>query len=133
MTRGHDPIVIEEMNGLWRRGDPESCPQDHFTDCENMISIESGTETRPGLATLIAKGNVRRMFNYKMQTGESLLLLDSSGDVFHALLDGSNTVYGPILSIPEMTDFDVESIAGRAYITPFGTFVDGNGVEYQKG
>jgi hypothetical protein len=44
--RDHEPIVLEEFNGLWKRGDPESCPIDHFPDGENFQSIESGFETR---------------------------------------------------------------------------------------
>ena len=115
--RGHEPVVIEEFNGLWRRGDADSVPIDHFSDCNNIQYIESGFETRDGLDTLIAKNNVVRMYNYRMQTGESLLLLDNNGDIYHALLDGSNTVYGPILSIAGMTDFGFVAVAGRAYIT----------------
>lgn len=132
-NRGHQPVVIEDFNGLWRRGDKDSVPIDHFSDVNNIQYIESGFETRDGLDTLIAKGNVVRMYNFKIQTGESLLLLDATGDIYHALLDGSNTVYGPILSIPAMTDFDYEGVAGRAYITPFFTDVDNNGVNYQRG
>lgn len=131
--RSHEPVTLEEFNGLWRRGDPESCPEDHFPDCENIIGLESAVETRPGLDTLIAKGNIVRMYNYKMQNGESLLALDTNGDIYHSLLDGSNTIYGPILHVDGMTDFAFYPFAGRAYISPFGTFVDGNGVKYQKG
>lgn len=131
--RSHEPIVLEEFNGLWKRGDEDSCPLDHFPQCNNIKFIESGFETRPGLDTLIAKGNILRMYNYKMQTGESLIALDTNGDIYHSLLDGSNTIYGPILHIDDMTDFGFVAIAGRAYISPFKTFVDDNGVNYQKG
>jgi len=130
--RGHEPVVIEEFNGLWKRGDADSVPLDHFSEGNNLAFIESGFETRPGLDTLIAKGGVR-MYNYKMQNGESFLSLDEDGNIWHSLLDGSGTIYGPILSIPEMEDFGFVSIAGRAYITPFKTYLDSNGVESQKG
>lgn len=133
MLRDHNPIPIEEFNGWWKRGDQDSVPIDHFSDCENIQYIESGFETRDGLDTLLAQGNIVRLYNYRMQTGESLLLLNTSGEIFHALLDGSNTVYGPILTISGMTDFGFVSIAGRAYITPFDTFTDLNGINYQKG
>lgn len=131
--RDHQAIPIEDFNGLWSRDPIESCPIDHFTDCENVQSGERSVKTRDGIDTFLAKGNILRMYNYKMLTGESLILLDTVGDFYHALLDGSETVYGPILSIPTATDFGFEAKAGRAYITPFTTFVDGNGRNYQKG
>lgn len=131
--RDHEPITIEEFNGLWKRGDEDSVPEDHASECNNVQYFESGVETRDGLDTLIARGNVLRIYNYKMQTGESLIILDTNNDIYHALLDGSNTVYGPILHVDGMTDFGFYPWAGRAYISPFGTFVDGNGVNYQKG
>lgn len=131
--RDHSPVVLEEFNGLYKRGDEDSCPHDHFVDCDNIQYIESGFETRDGLGTLIAKGNVLRIYNYKMVEGESLLILDTNGDIYHALLDGSNTVYGPVLNVAGMTDFGFQAFNGRAYITPFKTFTDANGVDYQKG
>lgn len=133
MLSDHQPTVIEEFNGWFNRGDPDNVPLDHFTDAENVRYIDGGFETRWGIDTLIAKGNVLRIYNYKMQTGESLLILDTNGDIYHALLDGSDTVYGPILSIASMTDFGFHAWAGRAYITPFATFLDDDGIEYQKG
>lgn len=129
--RDHEPVVLEEFNGLWRRGDADSVPYDHFSDGNNVEFIPSGFETRRGLDTFIAKGDIVRIKNYVMQTGQSLLLLDIHGDIYHAI--DETTIYGPILSIPEMTDFGFVSIAGRAYLTPFGTFTDLKGVNYQKG
>jgi hypothetical protein len=119
--RNHEPIIIEEFNGLWKRGDKDSCPIDHFTDCNNVAYIESGVETRSGIDTLIAKGNVLRIYNYVMLTGDSFLILDTNGDIYHALLDGSETVYGPILIIPEMEDFAFVAINGFAFISPFNS------------
>ena len=133
MLRDHQPVALEDFNGDWKRGDEDSVPADHFADSENVTFIESGFETRPGLDTLLAIGDVVRLYNYRMQSGESLLILNDQGEIFHALLDGSNTVFGPILTIDEMTDFGFISINGRAYITPFDTFVDLNGINYQKG
>lgn len=133
VLRGHDPVVLEEFNGLWKRGDEDSCPPDHFIDSNNVQHFESGFETRDGIDTFLAQGDVLRIHNYVMQTGQSLLILDINGDLYHALLDGSNTVYGPILSNPLATDFRIFSWAGRAYITLFATFTDDNGKNYQKG
>lgn len=132
-NRGHAPVVIEEFMGLFKRGDADSCPIDHFSDTNNLQAIESGVQSRDGLDTLIAKGNVVRMFNYKMSEGESLIILDGDGNFWHALLDGSNTVYGPVLSVATAEDFDIYVNNGLCYITPFKTYTDGNGVNYQKG
>ncbi len=135
-NRDHEPIVIEEFMGLFKRGDKDSCPIDHFSETDNLKAIESGFESRDGLDTLLGSpnvGNVVRMYNYKMSSGESLIILDGAGDFYHALLDGSNTVYGPILSIPDATDFDIYTNNGICYITPFKTFTDLNGTNYQKG
>lgn len=131
--RDHQPVVIEEFNGLWRRGGQDSVPIDHFSDCENIKFIESGFETRPGLDTFIGKGDVLRLYNYKTQTAEGLLILDINNDIYHALLDGSDTLYGPVLHVNEMTDFGFQVYNGRAYITPFKTFTDGLGNKYSKG
>ncbi len=132
--RDHKPIVIEEFNGLWARGDADSVPIDHFSDCENVQFIQSGFRTRDGLDTLVAQGNVLRMYNYVMQEkGDSLLILDIFGNIYHSLLDGSEITYGPILSIPEMTDFDFHSPNGYAYITPFETVTRLDSIQYQRG
>src|SRR5690242_12963653 len=132
--RGHEPVVIEEFNGLWKRGDADSVPIDHFADCNNIQYIESGFRTRDGLDTLIAKGNVARMYNYKLPTGDSFLILTTDGEIFHALLDDTHTVYGPILTIAGMTDFNFVQFNTFAYITPFATFtnvIDGINNDYQ--
>jgi len=111
--RSHGALLIEEFNGLWKRGPDDSCPLDHFSDCNNVAYVEGGYETRPGLDILLAVGKVVRMYDYKTQTVEGLLILNTLGQIFHALLDGSNTVYGPLLTIAKMTDFGFQSYNGR--------------------
>ncbi len=85
--RDHKPIVIEEFNGLWNNGDPEVCPIDHFSDCENIAFIQSGFKTRSGIdlyqSLATALGNILRIYNYVMQTGESLLVLVEGGNIYH--------------------------------------------------
>lgn len=115
--RDHQPIVLEEFNGLWARGDADSVPIDHFADCENIQFIQSGFETRDGVDTLTAIGNNIRLYNYVMQEGPSLLIMVEGGDIYH-YIPATDTLYGPILSITGMDDFAFVSIAGRAYITP---------------
>ena len=67
--RDHDPIPIEEFNGLWDRGDDEDVPLDHFRDCENVDTnrFGSGFASRFGLGIHQSVGsplgNIIRMHN----------------------------------------------------------------------
>lgn len=131
--RDHQLIVLEEFNGLWQRGGEESVPLDHFDDCLNISYIEGGFKTRDGIDTFVAKNNIVRMYNYKLQDAESLLMLDSSGNIHHALLDGTDTIHTNILQIAAMEDFGFVAIAGRAYISPFEIYLDTDGVNKARG
>jgi len=117
--RDHTAINIEEFNGLWRRGDADSTPIDHFSDCNNIIYIEGGFETRPGIKADITNGigffNLLKIKNYEKVNDESLLLLDEDGNIFDT---GSPTPTTPILTIIGMLDFGFFVYAGRAYISP---------------
>lgn len=135
--KDHKPVVIEEFRGLWSNGDEETCPIDHFSDCNNIAYSESAFETRPGINTYsdaggIFRSGVLRMYNYVTENGESLLVLVEGGKIYHAMLDGSDTVY-EILSIPEMEDFDFHSFGNKAYITPFKNYTWPTGENYQLG
>jgi len=133
VLRDHPGVVIEEFNGYWNRGGEEAVPLDHFDDCDNIQYIESGFETRDGINTFVAQNNIVRMYNYKLQDAESLIMLDSSGNIHHALLDGSSTIHTNILQIAAMEDFGFVAIAGRAYITPFEIYLDSDGVNKARG
>jgi hypothetical protein len=106
-VREHDPIVIEEFNGWWERGDPESCPLDHFIQADNIQFFHSGFQTRNAIDKYQTgedhNARIVRVYNYVMQTGQSLLILNDEGEIHHVLGDG--TVHGPILTIAEMEDF----------------------------
>jgi hypothetical protein len=119
MLRDHQPIVVEEFNGFWKRGDDESCPADHFPDCQNIQYQESGFSTRDGLDTYSAYPRVLRIYTYLYGTDpvaqESLLILDDQGNIYH---DKSPTPFTPILTIAGMTDFGFQNWAGYAYINP---------------
>src|SRR5262245_16984316 len=130
-VRDHAPIVIEEFNGLWRRGDADSCPIDHFSNCENIQFIESGFRTRDGIDTYRAVANPLMMYNYVMQTGDSLIILDANGDFYHSI--NETVTYGPILHVTNCTDFGFVSYNGRAYITPFTSYQNPLGIWDQKG
>jgi hypothetical protein len=129
--RDHEAIVLEQFNGLFDRGDKDAVPLDHFTDCENIQFIHEGFTTRDGLDTYRAIDKPVRIYNYVMQAGESLLILDTNGSIWHSI--NETITHGPILTIPEMTDFGFVSFAGRAYITPFKTETNPLGVNYQRG
>src|SRR5690348_15450612 len=113
--RGHEPIVIENFNGLWSRGGADSVPLDHFSDCNNISFIQSGFKSRDGINTFLPYGDVRRQYTYITQSSEGLLVLDRNGNIFHTL---SPTPFIPILTIAGMTDFGFYAFAGRAYISP---------------
>lgn len=134
-VRDHEPIIIEQFNGLWRRGARESTPLDHFTDAENVQYPYSAVKTRDPLDKFqnqaVALGNIVRFYNYVQQTGESLLVLVSGGSIYHCI--GPSTVHGPILTIPTMVDFDFENINGRAYITPIQYQTNALGFNFETG
>ena len=135
MLREHKPVVLEDFNGLWKRGDPEVCPPDHFIKATNIQYIHGGFKTRdpldPYQTPSSAIKNILRVYTYTMQSGESLLILTTGGNIYHAV--GPTTIYGPILTIPTMTDFSFVAIAGRAYITPFSSNVNSFGVNSEIG
>jgi len=128
--RDHEPIEISEFNGLWRRGDPDDTPLDHFSNCEN-IQFESGSGflTRAGINIFqhlnVPLTGILRIYNFPTPTANTLLVLTTGGNIYHVIDDV--TVFGPILTKALMTDFGFAPFAGRAYITPF--FTDSNGIE----
>jgi len=69
-VRDHEPIVIEDFNGLWDRGDDESAPSDHFIQADNIQYFNSGFETRDpidkyqDIATPLTK--ILRVYDYVM-------------------------------------------------------------------
>ena len=125
--RDHEVIEINEFMGLWRRGDDNDCPQDHFRDCENIqYEAGQGFKTRDGVdiyeEQAVPLGNILRIYNYPTQTANTLLVLITGGEIYHVL--DPTTVFGPILTVATMTDFGFVQFAGRAYITPFKTYTD---------
>ncbi len=134
-VRDHQPVVIEQFNGLWDRGDEESCPLDHFIQADNIQYFNSGFETRYPLDIYqdvdVPLGRIVRMYNYVMQSGQSLIVLVEGGSIYHCI--GPDLVYGPILTIAGMEDFGFVAINGRAYITPFKNYYDDMDRPYQLG
>lgn len=122
--RDHDPLTIEDFNGYYNRGDKETVPPDHFAEINNIQYTESGFETRDGIDSYntpisIALDDVLRVHPFTMQSQQSLLVLTAGGFIHHVV--SATVIHMNILSLPLMTDFNVTSVAGRAYITPFFT------------
>ena len=137
--RDHKPTVIDQFNGLWLKGDPENTPIDHFSDGENFqfIGRSTGFKTRDGIDlhqnVAVPLGNIVRIYNYITQSKNTLLVLTwdgATGKLYHVV--DSTTVFGPILQLAGMSDFGFVPFAGRAYITPFTTYVIG-GLNIEKG
>lgn len=112
--RDHDPITLTQFLGIYDRGDEDSVPPGFFKDARNIRFLTKGVESREGTTLDITLGSIRRMAVYK-RVGEAqrLLLLDDSGQLWDSL-----NLVTPILSIAAMTDFSVEVMFNRAYISP---------------
>lgn len=138
-VRDHQGITFDSFMGLWNRGDVDSAPRDHFTDCNNIDYVAQGFETRPGIKisqdVLVPLTNIRRIYNYPTQSANTLIVLTFNYDTgygsIHHVVD-KNTVFGPILTIKGMTDFAFVPYAGRAYISPFGDYQNGD-LTFQRG
>lgn len=139
MIRDHEGIVVDHFNGLWKRGDPDNTPLDHFQDCNNLKFIgtsDFGSRDGIGIYQNLANPlqNALRIYNYPTNdNGNTVLMLvrnGSNGEIYHVI--NSTTVTSPILTIAGMTDFGFVPYAGRAYITPFVNSVV-NGINIQKG
>ena len=133
--REHDPIRLEEFNGLYNRGTIVDTPMDHFSDCNNLQFIgDSAFGSRDGIGlhqnVAVPIGSVLRIYNYSTSDKNTLLVLTTGGKIYHVV--DALTVYGPILTIAAMTDFGFASYAGRAYITPFTTELVG-GLNRERG
>lgn len=132
MLRDHQPIVISEFNGLWKRGDYENTPLDHFERCNNVQFVgSSGVASRFGIGpSQDVAGpilDILRIYNYPTTSGNTTILLarnGSDGEIYHVV--DSTTVFGPILTVAGMTDFAFIPYAGRAYISPFSSFAQGD-------
>lgn len=118
--RGHLPLVIDKFKGLWLRGrasvsKQDSCPIDHFQDCNNIQFVDSGFRTRDGIIPSSYYANVLKIRNYVTNNDDSVLVLDNAGNIYHT---ASPTPLVPILTVAGMTDFGFISINARAYLSP---------------
>jgi hypothetical protein len=135
MISEHLAIGSNNFAGIFNRGIDQSVPADHFIDAQNIIFDTNATLTRDGsIVDLPVSKVILRTRSYE-KTGEATryLILDDGGRLYDSTLLGS-----PILTIPQMTDFALQVMFDRAYISPHdgntglpGQFVyvyDGTGV-----
>lgn len=136
-VRGHQPIDLSNLKGLWFRGDDSpNTPLDHMQDCNNIQFCGTAFRTRDGLGisqtVAVPLDNVYRIYNYPTQTANTILVLTYdgvTGNIYHVV--DAATVY-LILTKTGMTDFAFVPYAGRAYISPFVTVTTGD-LNIQKG
>lgn len=146
--RDHEAFIIEEFGGLWDRGDPESVPADHFIEATNVQFFDSGVETRDPLDkyhTDVALNNIYRVYDYVTvgpgsTGGPTLLVLTiaggpggTTGTIHHITSKAAAAIPFQVLSLAGMTDFGFVAINGRAYITPFHSLPDKQGINYEIG
>lgn len=133
----HSPLPLGPFKGLYTRGTPDEVPLDHFEQLNNFVPVGNGWTTRPGVGisqdVVAPLENIKRKYNYPTQTANTLLILTydgTTGKIYHQV--NSSLIYGPILTIVGMEDFAFVPYAGRAYITPFKSFITGD-LNIQKG
>lgn len=132
--RDHSPVTIKNFGGLYDRGDPANCPSDHFVDASNVMFEGGDVTIRPGIgisqSVAVPLEDVRRMYNYAtLEDGNTLLILTydeaaGEGTIYHVV--DAATVFLILGPISGMTDFAFAPYAGRAYLSPFSSFVNGD-------
>ncbi len=136
-VRGHEPIDLSNLKGLWSRGDPDNTPLDHMQDCMNIEFIGNNFKTRDGIdiseSLTSPLENVYRIYNYPTATANTYLILTydgTNGNIYHVV--NSTTRYLVLGPKAGMTDFAFVPYAGRAYISPFVSVTTGD-LNIQKG
>jgi hypothetical protein len=134
MIENHVPVPLNDFNGLFDRGPNEAVPVDHFKVAQNIKYKPQSFYTREGFVTDITIGPIIRFHIYKI-TGQATRLLVLGGDATIYDIASGGTSGTPILTIPGMTDFSMETFFDRAYITPHNgiTGLPGQFVYYYTG
>jgi hypothetical protein len=131
MIENHVPVPLSDFNGLYDRGPDEAIPIDHFKVAQNLKYRPASFATRDGSVQEIQCAPVLRFHVYKI-TGQAsrLLILLADGKLYD-----STSMSTPILTIPGMVDFSMETLFDRAYITPHNglTGLPGQFVHYYTG
>ena len=139
-VRDHVGLTLDKFGGLYRRGDIDSTPIDHFSDSNNIeFTPQLAFKSRLGISisqnVQVPLTNIKRIYNYPTQNANTLIVLTydyvaDTGSIYHVV--DKNTVYGPLLTIAGMTDFAFVPYAGRAFISPFSDYTNGD-LTFQRG
>lgn len=119
--RDHEPVFIEEFNGLYLRGDGFPCPIDHSPEFSNLKFNQSGFQTRSGLGVFLASAtNILKYYYYPdAPAGDGYLVLKSDNKIYHLVgAIGAFVSFTVSNAIATMTDFAFVSINGRAFLSP---------------
>lgn len=107
------PITIKDHRGLFDGGRNDSVPKGYYQDCQNLEFEQNSAKTRRGFVKVLTMSNIVRALTYTPTNQVSRkLILDNTGKIFDELYPGA-----PILNIPAMTDFALQTMFGRAYIS----------------
>lgn len=118
--RDHEPVFVEEFNGLYLRGDGFPCPIDHSPEFVNYKFNQSGFQTRDGIDIFLATTSVLKYYYYPdAGAGDGYLVLKSDNKIYHLVgAIGAFVSFTVSNAIAGMTDFAFVSINGRAFISP---------------
>lgn len=96
----------------------DTAPENYLPRCQNMcFPTYDGVKTREGAELFLATGlaGIKRIKRYKrLNEADRMLVLDTTGKLF----DSSQGFVTPILNIAAMTDFSLQVMFDRAYISP---------------
>ncbi len=132
--RDHEPYTITAHRGLYSRNDDPAPPAGFMNRATNLVfdqpSIEYGdllinTSKARVREQFTAIGNLPansvRFYIYKKSTGDRLIILDSTGNIWDAT---SNEI---ICSVPTAIDFHGITLNDRFYFTPHNLVTGING------
>src|SRR5438093_1165337 len=105
--------VFEDFYGLYKCGEADQIPEDHFSDCLNLDYDIGEWKTRPGLSPAInlgygdGNGKVRRFIAFAGVNDVPLivLILDDSSNLYVWSTRKGDTVKTPLITVPGAVDF----------------------------
>lgn len=119
-------IELREFNGIWARGNPDECPQDHLLDSQNIAHVsKSKAITRPPLNSFFAIGALNgHVIAFFQSSISPLPLSTTTTDILSWItLDENNNLYigasgTPVLTLEGMNDFTALNMFNRTFISP---------------
>jgi hypothetical protein len=119
-------IELKEFNGIWARGNPDECPQDHLLDCQNMALVaKAKATTRFGTSEFFAvgipNGHITRFFQSTISSQPTAT--DSTDTFTWVFLDDNSNIYlgnhsSPDYNLGGMKDVIELNMFNRTFISP---------------